>query len=571
MLDRARQAMQRRDWLEAYRCWEEVRARSPLLAAAYLGASNALREAGRYEDAELTLSAGSERFPDNEQIALAHAWVANERRDWLAALSRWEALRARFPNNPWCYVGNVHALRGLGRPDQVESLLATAAAALTTAKLRGLDAGALLKLELAIARACLDWPSVRQFAEKIIACEAEPAAQVFLALAQACWHLGWPDEADRAAVRAISVDATLEEAVLIRAWVATDRGDGEAAISCYRRLVELNPETVRWSLKLVQLLTWLGHGKEAVSELEDICKRWPDDALVRMFLRNYAPASPASASGANRPEESDPDRAEWEELRTIADRAPACTEQLRALVVVDPERDVQLAEVPNAETAVLVFTGGNDAVSVPLPIFDRYLSTLHLSAIYLKDFRRLRYLLGIQSLSADYQGTLAALRDMLSRLGVKRLCTIGNCEGGFAAIRYGIELQADRILTFGAPTYSPDDSLTKIEQARNFMRNRLAAKVPPEMTDLKPFLESRQYSAQIEFFYEEEDPRDCLHASHLSGLPGIKLHPQPGLNHGMLRRLALSHEDFRGMLGGLLGARTRGGEWLNMPPASAVR
>ena len=88
-----------------------------------------MREAGRYEDAELTLSAGSERFPDNEQIALAHAWVANERRDWLAALSRWEALRARFPNNPWCYVGNVHALRGLGRPDQVESLLAAAAAA----------------------------------------------------------------------------------------------------------------------------------------------------------------------------------------------------------------------------------------------------------------------------------------------------------------------------------------------------------------------------------------------------------------------------------------------------------
>jgi hypothetical protein len=142
---------------------------------------------------------------------------------------------------------------------------------------------------------------------------------------------------------------------------------------------------------------------------------------------------------------------------------------------------------------------------------------------------------------------------MLKGLGVTRVCTIGNCEGGFAAVRYGIELGADRILTFGAPTFSPDDALTKLEQARNFMRQRLAAKVPRDMIDLKPFLETRQYNAQIDFFYEEADPRDCAHAVHISGLPGIKLHPQPGLNHRMLRELALSNDDFRGMLGKLLG------------------
>src|SRR6202043_3781310 len=165
-----------------------------------------------------------------------------------------------------------------------------------------------------------------------------------------------------------------------------------------------------------------------------------------------------------------------------------------------PGRDVMVAEVPNAATAVLIFTGGNDAVSMPLPLFDRYLATLDVTAIYLKDFRRLQYLLGIESLSADYQGTLAALRDMLSRLGVKRLCTIGHCVGGFAAIRYGVELGAGRIVTFGAPTYSPHDSSTKIEQARNFMRNRLAEKVPPDMMDLKTFLEGRHHTARIELF-----------------------------------------------------------------------
>jgi len=194
---------------------------------------------------------------------------------------------------------------------------------------------------------------------------------------------------------------------------------------------------------------------------------------------------------------------------------------------------------------------------MPLAIFDRYLAPLNVTAIYLKDFNRLRFLRGIQSLSNDYAGTLAALRDLLNRYAVKRLCTIGNCDGGFAAVRYGVELCAERIVAFSAPTYSPQDALTKIEQARNFMRNRLAAKVPGDMIDLKPFLESRRYRAQIALFYEEEDDRDRPQALHLKGLPGIRLHPQPGLsNHHLLRRLALSRQNFRSMLAELLGLET---------------
>jgi tetratricopeptide (TPR) repeat protein len=555
MIDHARQAMQRRDWLEAQRCWEEVRARSPLYAPAYLGAGNALREARRYDEAELVLGTGAELFPDNEQIAASRGWLANERHDWPTALSRWQALRECFPDNPWGCIGSIHALRGLGRSDQEEALLMEAEAALSVAKQRGLEPEAVLRVKFAIARLRLDWPSVRQCAEKIVACEATPSAHVFLALAQACWHLGARDEADCAALRALSADPMLSEAVLVRAWVATDRGDGDTAVACYRTLVELNPGTVRWALKLVQLLTWLGRVREALGEFENIRKRWPNDPMVRTFLWNYGPALKEGLSweeGADRPAEGDPDRAEWDELQALANKAPGSEERMRPLVLNDPERDVLLAEEKDADTALFIFTGGNDAISMPLLIFDRYLATLNLTAIYLKDFKRLRYLLGIESLSADYQGTLSALRDMLSRLGAKRLCTMGNCEGGFAAIRYGVELGADRIVTFGAPTYSPDDELTKLEQARNFMRNRLAAKVPADMVDLKPFLATREYKAQIEFFYENEDPRDCIHASHLSGLPGVTLHSQPGLNHGMLRRLAFSHEDFRGMLGKLL-------------------
>jgi hypothetical protein len=194
---------------------------------------------------------------------------------------------------------------------------------------------------------------------------------------------------------------------------------------------------------------------------------------------------------------------------------------------------------------------------MPLPIFDRYLATLDATAVYLKDFSRLWFLLGIQSLSGDYHGTLAALRDMLGRLGVKRLCTIGNCDGGFAAIRYGVELRADRVLAFGPPTRAPSASSTKIEQARNFKRSRLAAHVPPDRIDLQPFLKTQGNGAQIELFYDEEDARDRMHALHLSGIPGVTLRPHRDVSHRVLRRMVLRNDDFCGFLANLLGVPTR--------------
>jgi tetratricopeptide (TPR) repeat protein len=562
IIESARRAIERRDWLEASRCWDAVRACSPHHAPAYIGAGEALREAGCYDEAERVLDAGAERFPDNECIAIARARLANARRDWSVALMRWEDVRARFPDNLWGCLGHIYALRGAGRPDQVRTLLAAAEAALAVARQRGLDPVAAFQVEFEIAKTRLDWPAVRQSAEKIIASEATPSARIFLGLAHACWHLGDRGLADRVALQAISADPSLAEPVLIRAWVATDRGDGETALSCYRKLVEISPGTVRWSLKLVQMLNWLGRVKEAMSEIENVRRRWPTDPMVRIFLRNYGPASalaPGSARNQSRSAEGDPDRVDEDELKAVAGKAPGHEELRRPLLVADPARDILLAESPGAETAVLVFTAKDDAVSLPLPMFDRYLAALGLTAVYLKDFKRLRFLHGIQSLSENYAGTLAALAGVLSRLGVKRLCTIGSCDGGFAAIRYGVELCSDRILAFGATTYSPRVPLTRIEQGGNFMRNRLAANVSGDMIDLKPFLEGRSYGAQIELFYIEEDLRERSHALHLSGLRGISLHPQQGPgNHKLLRRLALLNEDFLGMLGKLLGVDPAG-------------
>jgi tetratricopeptide (TPR) repeat protein len=561
MIDRANSAARKGDWPQTLEGWNAVLVSYPDHAPAYIGAAHALRELSRLKDAERFLDEGSERFPDNEQIAIARAWLCSAQQDWPAALGRWENFRARFPNNLWGYLGSIGALRNAGKADRVNDLVVTARSILTASRQRGLDPAVALAAEVDLAKATLDWSQVHQAAQEMTEREADPSPKLFLTVAQACWHMGDVDEADRTALRALSIDPGLSDAVVVRAWVATNRGDGETALRCYRRLAELNPGTVRWSLKVIQLLNRSGCLKEALSELEIVRSLWPDDPMVRLFMQNYGPAAAVNRgpeSSLRGSAEDVPDGQEGEELHRVFDKSPGPSEWKRSLIVADPHGDVLVGRVTNAKAVALVFTGSNDALSLPLLTFDRYLASLNITAIYLKDFNRLRYLRGIKSLSDNYQGTLAALHDLLNQLRIDRICTLGNCDGGFAAIRYGVELGADRIVTFGAPTFSPKDSLSKIEQARNFMRNRLDANVSGDMMDLRPFLESRPHSSCIELFYEHEDDRDRTQALHIADLPGVRLHPQSGLsNHYLLRKLALMHEDFRGMLGQLLAVELK--------------
>ncbi len=281
LLKQAQEATRRRDWPEAIRCWGAVRVQYPSDPRGYFQAGNALRLAGHVDEAEALLAKAIVRFPANQRMAVAHARAANARRDWPTALMRWEAVRKRFPDLQDGYIGGAEALRALGRPDEATGLLDHAVAALAAARKKGLAEESAWQAELELATARNDWQTLRQSAEKLIAVQATPTAQTSLALARACWHLKDLDAAESVVRRALTDQPTLVEAVLIGAWVAAERGDGEKALSYYRTLVRLRPDNLRWSLQLVRTLNLLGRVKEAASELGRVVSRWPDDPLVR--------------------------------------------------------------------------------------------------------------------------------------------------------------------------------------------------------------------------------------------------------------------------------------------------
>jgi predicted Zn-dependent protease len=122
-IEYARIALARRDWPEAERRWGAVVQRFPNNVAGYGGLAAVLREAERFDEAEMLLQEASQRFAGELGPLIELAVLAHRRRDWPAAAERWARLRARDAGRIEGYIRGAEALREMRRFEEAEVVL----------------------------------------------------------------------------------------------------------------------------------------------------------------------------------------------------------------------------------------------------------------------------------------------------------------------------------------------------------------------------------------------------------------------------------------------------------------
>lgn len=116
-------AMRRALWDEAIQRWTVIRQSFPTEISGYVGASRAMQNAGRTEDAERLLVDATERFPAEPSLYLSWSELASQREDWIEAYRRWQQTRERFPRESRSWVETANALRNLRRIEEADALL----------------------------------------------------------------------------------------------------------------------------------------------------------------------------------------------------------------------------------------------------------------------------------------------------------------------------------------------------------------------------------------------------------------------------------------------------------------
>jgi tetratricopeptide (TPR) repeat protein len=116
----------RRDWPEAERCWRAFLVLNDGPWWAHTALAAALKEQGRWTEAEQVLRIGQETVPNETGPYVEYARLAEARNDWAVALPRWEQIRVQFPDALVGFAGLARALRQLDRVEEAHSVLVEA-------------------------------------------------------------------------------------------------------------------------------------------------------------------------------------------------------------------------------------------------------------------------------------------------------------------------------------------------------------------------------------------------------------------------------------------------------------
>ncbi|MEA3038719.1 MAG: hypothetical protein QOE79_1232, partial [Sphingomonadales bacterium] len=179
---------------------------------------------------------------------------------------------------------------------------------------------------------------------------------------------------------------------------------------------------------------------------------------------------------------------------------------------------------PASDTLVIVFMPPAGGFGGTANAIQAMLGTNPPHALYLYDSNALYHLAGTDRFGDGYSAMVDGLRRLGGELGVRRVVTLGPSAAGFTAIRVGLDIGADAVVAAGAVTSMTAEAM-HADGRMPGTRSRLLESVPEQARDLKPDLVARAGRPRVHLFYGDSNREDGMHAHHLSGVPGVTLHP----------------------------------------------
>jgi len=180
-----------------------------------------------------------------------------------------------------------------------------------------------------------------------------------------------------------------------------------------------------------------------------------------------------------------------------------------------------VAPWPGATKVLITFGGNTGYLMLPPPIVT--LENTHLIAI--RDPQRCFALCGIPGLGATYAECVNNLRHLIDALGGPEIYVTGVSAGGYPALRYGLDLGAQGVLGFSAPTTldladDPGADLSRYPQLTALYRQQ-----PDIPLDLARLYAGASPRPSVILLFSLSNDRDTWLADRMRPIEGIEADP----------------------------------------------
>lgn len=199
------------------------------------------------------------------------------------------------------------------------------------------------------------------------------------------------------------------------------------------------------------------------------------------------------------------------------------------------QRCVRL-QLETADSPLFVCLSSHNVYPAAVFEFARLLDRLSVRQVLLRDPHRLWYYRGVPGLGASIEAVHEFLAQLKAGLRPRRIVTLGTSAGGYAAILFGLLLQADEVLAFAPQTRLTEPGDSRTPERIEALHALVGRSAPPlELSALWP--RGQERAPRVRIYYSEDEPLDVLHARRLEPLTGVQLQPVRCEGHRIIPHL----------------------------------
>lgn len=174
-----------------------------------------------------------------------------------------------------------------------------------------------------------------------------------------------------------------------------------------------------------------------------------------------------------------------------------------------------------ADFACVTFGGIAQGLGVPVFEFFRTLQAAGIDSLFIRDPSQGWYQRPIPDLGADPGAMARRVSELAAELlPGRRIVTVGNSMGGFAAMLFARLCGFDAAVAFSPQTFISPELRARYGDGR--WQDKMDSIATLHVGDLRPALEAGDPPA-VQIFSGARDHLDVLHARHLEGLQGVSV------------------------------------------------
>ncbi|WP_179351492.1 hypothetical protein [Winogradskyella vidalii] len=197
----------------------------------------------------------------------------------------------------------------------------------------------------------------------------------------------------------------------------------------------------------------------------------------------------------------------------------------------------------NSEVIIVAFGGIQNNIGMPIFEFFNIMKDKPYTKVFVKDNQQSWYHKGIEG-SDDINTTVILLKKILTSLDYlnKKVVFVGNSAGGYAAIVFGVLLEADKVLAFAPQTFLGKWKrfVNREKRWKNESNYMLKGNTNPNyFLDLASFFKNNSLEVvDIEVYYAMDSVSDMKHYKNIKDL-SMTFHLYPKGGHSLIKELKL--------------------------------